>query len=82
MENSIGCKIGNFQTESNVIMLHKHSNKSAICKKSFQKCGVSSLFSYKYFFLSSFCLIHATLSTNQNCIKKEASNILDSITRK
>ena len=28
MENSIGCKIGNFQTESNVIMLHKHSNKS------------------------------------------------------
>ena len=66
MENSIGCKIGNFQTESNVIMLHKHSNKSAICKKSFQKCGVSSLFSYKYFFLSSFCLIHATLPTNHN----------------
>ena len=28
MEDSIGCKIGNFQTESNVIMLHKHSNKS------------------------------------------------------
>ena len=26
MENSIGYKIGNFQTESNVIMLHKHSD--------------------------------------------------------
>ena len=33
MENSIGCKIGNFQTESNVIMLHKHSNKSQLYKK-------------------------------------------------
>ncbi|EDS22894.1 hypothetical protein CLOSS21_00449 [Clostridium sp. SS2/1] len=33
MENSIGCKIGNFQTESNVIMLHKHSNKSKLYKK-------------------------------------------------
>ena len=32
MENSIGCKIGNFQTESNVIMLHKHSNKSVLQK--------------------------------------------------
>ena len=28
MENSIDCKIGNFQTEGNVIMLRKHSNKS------------------------------------------------------
>lgn len=28
MEDSIGCKIGNFQTEDNVIMLHKHLNKS------------------------------------------------------
>ena len=28
MENSIDCKIGDFQTEGNVIMLHKHSNKS------------------------------------------------------
>ena len=28
MEDSIGCKRGNFQTESNVIMLHKHPNKS------------------------------------------------------
>ena len=33
MENSIDCKIGNFQTESNVIMLHKHSNKSKLYKK-------------------------------------------------
>ena len=32
MEDSIGCKIGNFQTESNVIMLHKHSNKSVLQK--------------------------------------------------
>jgi hypothetical protein len=30
---STGCKIGNFQTESNVIMLHKHSNKSKLYKK-------------------------------------------------
>ena len=28
MENSIGCKTGNFQTEGNVIMLHKHLEKS------------------------------------------------------
>ena len=32
MEDSIGCKIGNFQTESNVIMLHKHPNKSVLFK--------------------------------------------------
>ena len=32
MENSIDCKIGNFQTESNVIMLHKHPNKSVLFK--------------------------------------------------
>ena len=32
MEDSIGCKIGNFQTESIVIMLHKHSNKSVLFK--------------------------------------------------
>ena len=30
MEDSIDCKIGDFQTESNVIMLHKHLNKSVI----------------------------------------------------
>ena len=34
MEDSIGCKIGNFQTEGNVIMLHKHPNKS-VFKSSF-----------------------------------------------
>ena len=34
MEDSIGCKIGNFQTEGNVIMLHKHPNKS-VSKSSF-----------------------------------------------
>ena len=28
MEDSSDCKIGNFQTEGNVIMLRKHSNKS------------------------------------------------------
>ena len=28
MENSIDCKIGDFQTEGNVIMLHKHLDKS------------------------------------------------------
>ena len=28
MEDSIDCKIGDFQTESNVIMLHKHLDKS------------------------------------------------------
>ncbi len=28
MEDSSDCKIGNFQTEGNVIMLLKHSNKS------------------------------------------------------
>ena len=28
MENSIDCKIGNFQTEGNVIVLHKHLDKS------------------------------------------------------
>ena len=32
MEDSIGCKIGNFQTESNVIMLLKHPNKSVLFK--------------------------------------------------
>ena len=32
MEDSIGCKIGNFQIESNVIMLHKHPNKSVLFK--------------------------------------------------
>ena len=30
MEDSIDCKIGDFQTESNVIMLHKHLNKSVL----------------------------------------------------
>ena len=28
MEDSIGCKIGNFQTESNVIMIHKYSTNN------------------------------------------------------
>ena len=28
MENIIDCKIGDFQTEGNVIMLHKHLDKS------------------------------------------------------
>ena len=28
VEDSIDCKIGDFQTESNVIMLHKHLDKS------------------------------------------------------
>ena len=32
MEDSIGCKIGNFQTESNVIMILKHPNKSVLFK--------------------------------------------------
>ena len=32
MEDSSDCKIGNFQTEGNVIMLHKHSNKSVLQK--------------------------------------------------
>ena len=32
MEDSIGCKIGNFQTEGNVIMRYKHSNKSVLFK--------------------------------------------------
>ena len=32
MENSIGCKTGNFQTEGNVIMLHKHFDKSVLFK--------------------------------------------------
>ena len=30
MENSIDCKIGDFQTEGNVIMLHKHLDKSVL----------------------------------------------------
>ena len=30
MEDSIGCKIGNFQTEGNVIMCHKHLDKSVL----------------------------------------------------
>ena len=30
MEGSIDCKIGNFQTEGNVIMLHKHLGKSVV----------------------------------------------------
>ena len=30
MENSIDCKIGNFQTEGNVIMLHKYLAKSVL----------------------------------------------------
>lgn len=34
MENSIDCKIGNFQTEGNAIMLHKHLDKS-VSKNSF-----------------------------------------------
>ena len=32
MENSIDCKIGNFQTEGNVIMLHKYLAKSVLQK--------------------------------------------------
>ena len=32
MDDSIGCKIGNFQTEGNVIMRYKHSNKSVLFK--------------------------------------------------
>ena len=31
-EDSIDCKIVNFQTEGNVIMLHKHPNKSVLFK--------------------------------------------------
>ena len=30
MENSIDFKIGNFQTEGNVIVLHKHLAKSVL----------------------------------------------------
>ena len=30
MEDSIDCKIGNFQTEDNVIMLRKHIDKSVL----------------------------------------------------
>ena len=32
MEDSIDCKIGNFQIEGNVIMLHKHLDKSVLQK--------------------------------------------------
>jgi len=33
MENSIDCKIGDFQTEGNVIMLHKHLDKSVFVER-------------------------------------------------
>ena len=32
MEDSSDCKIGNFQTEGNVIMLRKHLDKSVLFK--------------------------------------------------
>ena len=54
---------------SQQVSYRRNRRESAICKKSFQKCGVSSLFSYKYFFLSSFWLIQRnTIQTTTQCV--------------
>ena len=46
---------------SQQVSYRRNRRESAICKKSFQKCGVSSLFFYKYFFVSSFWLIQRNI---------------------
>ena len=62
MENSIDCKIGDFQTEGNVIMLHKHLDKSVFV--SFFLTHTTKRYSNHY----TVCMFYCIGIYNKHCL--------------